>query len=65
MLKIIDTHFHLPTAEEKSFAELEAQIGTDIVRAAEALSIDPAEITLGLVRGASQRNRCRAYEKRA
>ena len=63
MLKIIDTHFHLPTAEEKSFDELEAQIRTDIVRAAEALSIDPAEITLGLVAaGGEFPESCRAQE---
>ena len=63
MLKIVDTHFHLPTAEEKSFEELESQIRADILRSAQALAIDPAEITLGLVAaGGEYVESCRAQE---
>lgn len=63
MLKIIDTHFHLPSAEEKSFEDFEAQFQNDIRRAAEALSVSREEISFALVAaGGDYTESCRAKE---
>lgn len=63
MLKIIDTHFHLPSAEEKSFEAFEEQFQNDITRAAEALSLKKEDFSFALVAaGGDHTESCRAKE---
>lgn len=63
MLKIIDTHFHLPDAGEKSFECFEEQFQNDIIRAAEALSLAREDFSFALVAaGGDYPESCRAKE---
>ena len=63
MFKIIDTHFHLPSAEEKSFEAFEEQFQNDVSRAAEALSLNKEDFSFAFVAaGGDYTESCRAKE---
>ena len=63
MFKFIDTHFHLPDAEEKSFEAFEEQFQSDIIRSAEALSLNKDDFSFALVAaGGEYKESCRARE---
>lgn len=63
MFKIIDTHFHLPSAEEKSFEAFEEQFQNDVSRAAEALSLNKEDFSFAFVAaGGDHTESCRAKE---